>query len=265
MRTEGRVAIVLVLGIVVAAGIYFFRSGSEKSIDLTARKDIAQKVEQKDEDIQMPLVPPKAVSEASESKAPASQPVINEIKITSKTEAQSQPAKITLDLLPEPSKSTTTLPAETKVKPNQPASVKLELSTVEPEKKPDNKKIHIVKPGDTLYGIAEQYYGKGELWTFIARSNPEINPRKLLVGQKIVIPPSEEATRAVEGPENLPPGVDKSELTPYKVKPGESFYTIARDKLGDASRWKDLLRINKLRVRGKARNLRAGQTIFIPK
>lgn len=265
MRAEGRVAIVVVLVIVVSAGIYFFRSGSEESIDLTTPKDIIKKVEQKTENMQMPLAPPKIITEGPEEKTPDTQPVINEITITETTEEKQKPAKITLDLLPEPTKPITTLPAETQVKPNQPASVKLEFDTIKPEVKPEDEKVHIVRPGDTLYGIAEKYYGRGELWTVIQRSNPKINPDRLLVGQKIIIPPSEDAAWKFEGPKDLPEDVDKANLKSYKVKSGESFYTIARDQLGDASRWKELFRINKSSVKGNPKNLRVGQKIFIPK
>lgn len=45
--------------------------------------------------------------------------------------------------------------------------------------------IHIVRPGETLYGIA-RYYGV-DMWT-IARVNNILNPNRIYVGQRLTIP-----------------------------------------------------------------------------
>jgi len=45
--------------------------------------------------------------------------------------------------------------------------------------------IHVVRPGETLYGIA-RYYGV-DMWV-IARTNNILNPNRIYVGQRLVIP-----------------------------------------------------------------------------
>jgi len=49
-------------------------------------------------------------------------------------------------------------------------------------------KTHTVKSGDTLFKIAEQYYGDGNQWNKIASANGNLAPESLKVGQKITIP-----------------------------------------------------------------------------
>jgi nucleoid-associated protein YgaU len=48
------------------------------------------------------------------------------------------------------------------------------------------------------------------------------------------------------------------------VRAGDSFYSIARDVLGDASRWRELLELNSALVDGEPTNLRVGQVVQLP-
>jgi nucleoid-associated protein YgaU len=55
--------------------------------------------------------------------------------------------------------------------------------------------VHIVQEGDTLYEIAQAYYGVGDMWERIAQAQGNLtpdgsplNPDTLQVGQRIVIP-----------------------------------------------------------------------------
>jgi len=51
--------------------------------------------------------------------------------------------------------------------------------------------IHIVQPGDTLYSLAERYYGHGKYYGKIlaANRNRLEDPRNLPVGMKLIIRP----------------------------------------------------------------------------
>ncbi len=69
--------------------------------------------------------------------------------------------------------------------------------------------IHIVQRGQTLEGIA-RWYGV-DLWT-LARANGIVNPNRIYVGQRLVIPTGYSA----------PLGAT------YIVKPGDTLYSIAR-------------------------------------
>jgi len=50
----------------------------------------------------------------------------------------------------------------------------------------------------------------------------------------------------------------------YKVKSGDSFYKIAKEQLGNAERWKELLALNKTLVNGDPSSLQPGQTLVLP-
>ena len=48
------------------------------------------------------------------------------------------------------------------------------------------------------------------------------------------------------------------------IKQGDSFYVIARDQLGDANRWPELLQLNTELVKGDPKKLRPGQGLQVP-
>lgn len=55
--------------------------------------------------------------------------------------------------------------------------------------KPMTYTNHVVKPGETLFGIAETYYGNGYRWLELKQYNPGVaDPDRLSVGQKIFVP-----------------------------------------------------------------------------
>jgi 5'-nucleotidase len=48
--------------------------------------------------------------------------------------------------------------------------------------------LKTVKAGDTLFKIAESFYGDGNLWEKIATANGKISPKDLQAGQLIRFP-----------------------------------------------------------------------------
>ena len=49
-------------------------------------------------------------------------------------------------------------------------------------------RTHTVSPNDSLYSLSRRYLGDPKRWPEIVRANPGLDPRKLRIGQKIVIP-----------------------------------------------------------------------------
>lgn len=49
-------------------------------------------------------------------------------------------------------------------------------------------KAYVVREGDTLSKIAARFYGQGRDWSEIAKRNPDVDPNRLQVGQKLMIP-----------------------------------------------------------------------------
>jgi LysM repeat protein len=120
---------------------------------------------------------------------------------------------------------------------------------------PTEAKTHTVDPGETLGEISQKYYGTAKHWRKIAEAN-KVDAESLQVGQKLTIPVIESAAVA-PGPTESTPG--PGERT-YKLKAGDSYYTIAKRELGNASRWRELEKLNGI----GAEDLRVGQTIKLP-
>lgn len=129
--------------------------------------------------------------------------------------------------------------------PDQP-QVMLASSTVpkipaeEPERRPAEKRTHVVKPGETLSSIARTY--DVEVGT-LAKANAIGSPYMLSIGQRLVLPGDKSVTRVV-----------------YTVKAGNSLDDVAqifsvRDE--DILSWNDL----------RSRKLKSGQklTLFPPR
>lgn len=47
---------------------------------------------------------------------------------------------------------------------------------------------YTIKGGDTLFAIAQKFYGSGGKWGRIAQANNITNPRRLLIGKVLIIP-----------------------------------------------------------------------------
>ena len=63
--------------------------------------------------------------------------------------------------------------------------------TYEPEPlppAPPATKTYTIKKGDTFIGLARRLYGDESKWKDIAQLNPSVDPRKLMIGQQIILP-----------------------------------------------------------------------------
>jgi len=158
--------------------------------------------------------------------------------------------------------------------PATPVLAKPQPSGAPPESKLDLGKsavdTHRVQPGDSLAALAQTYYGNAKYAGFLAESNPGISdPAKLALGATVKIPPlpSDIDTRmANAAPAKSVPASTGSAAgkRTYKVKSGDSFYKIAKEQLGNAERWKELLALNKTLVNGDPSSLQPGQTLVLP-
>ncbi len=116
---------------------------------------------------------------------------------------------------------------------------------------------HTIVIDDSLWSIAVQYYDDGTLWPHIKAANPELDERRLPVGQIIVIPPLVDARRPVERTERTPapapPPARDTEQPPvrratYVVERGDTLTKIARNILKDPTRWREIWELNKDKI-----------------
>lgn len=133
--------------------------------------------------------------------------------------------------------------------------------------------VHRVQPGDTFASLAAAYYGNTTHVAFLMNANPNIKePTHLRIGTPIRIPPLVVNTKA---PYFASRTVAHKPITPqtttpakqhrtYRVQAGDSFYRIARDQLGDAGRWRELLAMNDTLVHGDPTRLQVGHVVLLP-
>lgn len=60
-------------------------------------------------------------------------------------------------------------------------------STISPDSSAASQQPYIVKDGDTLWSIAQQFYGDGSQYRKIATANNIVNPDQIISGQQLVI------------------------------------------------------------------------------
>lgn len=107
---------------------------------------------------------------------------------------------------------------------------------------------HTFSRGDTLYSIAKKY--SLSVQTILDANNQIKDVTKISVGTKIIIPINIE--------ENKPTPSTNTETTTYKVKRGDSFYSISRKYSISVN---ELLALNNL---NSGAVLKAGQVLKVP-
>jgi nucleoid-associated protein YgaU len=82
----------------------------------------------------------------------------------------------------------TTAPTDTAVKELPPPTPTPREEYADPG--PAAGRTHLVEAGDTLYSLAEKYYGSQKQWRkiFVANRNRLTDPNHLAVGMKLIIP-----------------------------------------------------------------------------
>ncbi|HEX3134678.1 MAG TPA: LysM peptidoglycan-binding domain-containing protein [Planctomycetota bacterium] len=128
---------------------------------------------------------------------------------------------------------------------------------IDPSPKPETSeaKTHVVASGETLGEISAKYYGTAKNWKKIAEAN-KVGESDLKVGQKLIIP-------AIEAPAtpapNVAPELAGGERS-YTVQKNDSYYSIAKKELGNASRWKEIEKLNNI----ASEDLHVGKVIKLP-
>ena len=131
-----------------------------------------------------------------------------------------------------------------------------------------------VRPGQTLSSIAAEVYGNSQSWRQIAEANPTVNPAKLKVGTKlmlpdvsvvhphpsVVVPNLSDPTVADEPPTLASAGGP----TVYRVQSGDSLYKIAKRKLGSGRRADELYELNRDAIGSNPTKLRLGMALRLP-
>jgi nucleoid-associated protein YgaU len=128
------------------------------------------------------------------------------------------------------------------------------------------ERTHVVEEGESLWGIAQQYYGNGALFTRIEEANKGRLGKgdALYVGAKLVIPGAViAATKPKEAPRNAFTPKKAAAERFHVVQKGETLGDIAKKTLGSSKRWPDIVKANKGTITDPD-NVPAGLRIRIP-
>lgn len=125
----------------------------------------------------------------------------------------------------------------------------------------NSKEVHYkIQPNDTLFKIARKFYGHGSRWRNIKYANNEIQSTSLRVGHDLVLPDVPVLVNI-----NDARLLDKYHYTKavYKVKWGDSLYTMASELYHDGKKWHIIYEENKDEIEDM-QDLAVGQVLIIP-
>jgi nucleoid-associated protein YgaU len=131
-------------------------------------------------------------------------------------------------------------------------------------------RTHEVKSGESLWKIAQEYYGNGALGTLIAEANKEAlkGSDKLTVGMKLTIPPAPAKSGPAKTGGTTPKEGAATESSTtgngdqeYVVKKNDTLSDIASKFYGDGKQWKRIADANNIK---NVNELRVGQKLKIP-
>ena len=112
---------------------------------------------------------------------------------------------------------------------------------------------YTVQHGDNLWDIAKNKLGDGSRWGEIYKLNSDVignNPDLIHTGIELKMP-----------------GADATQIGDagnYTVQPGDNLWDIAKDKLGDGSRWGEIYDANKAIIGDNSRLILPGQQLQMP-
>jgi len=148
-----------------------------------------------------------------------------------------------------------------------------------PGKQPGPLTIHTVAKGETYERLARKYYNDRRKWRVIFEAN-KVPPTQLRIGLKLTIPALPGASKASDAqappqrpqagkavsPRKAATSRQTTATRTYKVKKGDTFFTIARRVYRDPAKWQKLYEHNRAKLPrpGKPACLRAGMVIDIP-
>jgi nucleoid-associated protein YgaU len=144
---------------------------------------------------------------------------------------------------------------------------------------------HLVTAGDTWWSIAERAYGDGRLYKPLFAWNRAIDPRVTLTpGTRLEVPPFDDLATAhgsllpkdtalaagssggtveqTSAIESVTPAGPAAEMV--VVREGDTLISIARDQLGDSSRWRELYEANRETLGRSPGPLTPGTQLVLP-
>ncbi|MEE9130802.1 MAG: LysM peptidoglycan-binding domain-containing protein [Phycisphaerales bacterium] len=117
---------------------------------------------------------------------------------------------------------------------------------------------YTVKENDSLWTIADTWFGDAGRWNLIAKANPLIDPDRLKPGQVLRLPPKNADRRRPER------RMSPNEPNTYTIRPGDSLWRIAKAQYGDHTKWSIIYDANRATIGPDPARLTVGRSLRIP-
>jgi nucleoid-associated protein YgaU len=114
---------------------------------------------------------------------------------------------------------------------------------------------YVVQEGDTLYSIAEGWFGDASRWGLITEANPDLDPRRLQIGQRLKLPPKD--ARRANGVAGDGPQI-------YVVRSGDTLSSIAKSAYKEERLWRRIYLANRTAIGPNPDELTVGMKLSIP-
>jgi nucleoid-associated protein YgaU len=123
---------------------------------------------------------------------------------------------------------------------------------------------YTVAKGDTLWKIAEKFYGSGYNWVDLSKENKISHPNQIEAGQELVIPnvPGKQATAKPAEISLAKAGGQGISDTQYTVVKGDTLWNISVRAYQDGYKWPQIAQANKLANPGL---IHPGNVLTIPR
>jgi putative chitinase len=134
--------------------------------------------------------------------------------------------------------------------------------TTKQEKQSTQIKKHQIKEGETLWSIAENYYGSGFNIVDLAKANKINNPDLIETGQELIIPsvkPEYPTTGLIAEAKTEKVTITGSK---YTIQEGDHLWKIAFEAYGDGYQWLKLAKTNNI---NNPDLIYAGNVLTIPR
>ena len=144
-------------------------------------------------------------------------------------------------------------------RPAAPATAAGDVAAGSPDAAPANGRAtpYAVRDGDTFASIADRTYGAEHFWPLIQDANPDVDPRRLRIGQTIHLP-----ARSADG--GRAPADRARAGDVHVVSVGDTLSAIARRYYGRRDRWQLIYRANRQTIGSNPDRLVVGDRLRIP-
>jgi len=117
---------------------------------------------------------------------------------------------------------------------------------------------YTVKENDSLWTIADAWFGDSGRWNLIAKANPLIDPDRLKPGQVLRLPPKNADRRRPER------RMSPTKPDTYTIRSGDSLWRIAKAQYGDETKWSIIYDANRATIGPDPARLTVGRSLRIP-